>query len=127
MAAPTVKIYDHHDGHGLNESLNIEASNSHEPSGAYHDYTGTFDGDPLKMVVSVYFQKGPRNEPGSRAGCLEAALLAIVAHRMRCFQEGEYKCRENALVLTKIEEALHWLKHRADDRKNRGVLGTHKQ
>jgi hypothetical protein len=124
MSSPEVRIYDHHDGHGLNESIDISGTNVHEPSGAYHDYVGKLAD---KVVLSVQFQKGPRNEPGSREGCLEAALLAIVAHRMRCFNEGEYKCRENALVLTKIEEAIHWLKHRADDRKRRGVLGLNKK
>lgn len=35
-------------------------------------------------------------------------------------------CRENALALTKLEEALLWLKARQDDRAARGVAGTDK-
>jgi hypothetical protein len=124
MLSPLVKVYDHHDGHGLNESVDITASLVDERSNAYHAYEGKIDD---MTVLKVLFQKGPRNEPGSQSGCLEAALLAIVAHRMRCFGEGEYKCRENSLVLTKVEEAMHWLKARADGRKRRGVLGTYKQ
>lgn len=33
-------------------------------------------------------------------------------------------CRENAHVLTKLDEALHWLKARTEDRISRGVEGT---
>ena len=58
---------------------------------------------------------------------VESVLLAIVIDRMRAFNEGEYRCRENALVLTKCEEALHWLKSRADDRARRKVLGTYEK
>lgn len=36
-------------------------------------------------------------------------LLAIVIDRLRSFQSGPFSSRENALALTKCEEALHWL------------------
>ena len=36
---------------------------------------------------------------------------------------GDFACRENALALTKVEEALHWLNHRTADRQRRGVEG----
>ena len=72
----------------------------------------------------VQFQFGPRNADGSVCGILESDLLEIVRHRLQCFQAGEYATRENAVALTKIEEALMWLAKRADDRAERGVLGT---
>jgi hypothetical protein len=50
-------------------------------------------------------------------------LLAIVIHRLQGFQTGPFKCRENALALTKLEEALHWLNHRTARRVSRGVEG----
>jgi hypothetical protein len=50
-------------------------------------------------------------------------LLQICRHRLQCFQDGNFACREHALALTKIEEALHWLKHRTADRQRRGVEG----
>jgi len=43
---------------------------------------------------------------------------------LRSFQAGPYACRENALALTKIEEAMHWLNHRTAERQARGVEGT---
>lgn len=38
---------------------------------------------------------------------------------------GKYACRENALALTALEEALMWLQKRTRDRLARGVEGTH--
>lgn len=54
------------------------------------------------------------------------ALLAILIDRMRSFQAGPYSCRENALALTKLEEAQMWLLQRTRARMSRGVEGTHK-
>jgi hypothetical protein len=51
----------------------------------------------------------------------------ICIDRLRSFQSGDFKCRENALALTKLEEALHWLNHRTRDRQSRGVEGINKQ
>lgn len=140
--APAVErreIKDHHDGHGLAESLRILADGP-GPGGASHYYVvGSTKNrsldeffaktetqslcaleDPLALIS---YQKGPRDEIDSQPGVLDSVLLAIVADRMRSFQAGPFGCRENALVLTKVEEALHWLKHRADERARRGVLG----
>ena len=41
------------------------------------------------------------------------------------FQNSDYKCRENAIAITKLEEALMWLRKRTMARENRGVEGTH--
>jgi len=50
-------------------------------------------------------------------------VFAILIDRMRGFQSGPYACRENAIILTKLEECLLWTKARADGRAKRGVLG----
>ena len=73
----------------------------------------------------VNFQKGPVKENGVN-GCHQEDLIAIVIDRLQCFQAGDFACRENALALTKLEEALHWLNHRTNDRRMRGVEGTNK-
>lgn len=72
----------------------------------------------------VNFQNGPIKEFGVN-GVMNEDLIAIVIDRMRGFQSGDYACRDNALVLTKLEEALMWLRHRTDEREARGVEGTH--
>lgn len=111
---------DHHDGHELNESLTIYTDEP-DASGAAHAYTVNIG---EQRVAHVQFQKGPRNVEGSTPGATEAVLLAILIDRLRGFQSGPYGCRENAIQLTHLEEALMWTEKRADDRAKRGVLGT---
>ena len=84
------------------------------------DTSGKFD-----ILAKIQFQEGPRNEEDSIPGVLESDLLEIVRHRLQCFQEGEFRTRENACALTHIEEALMWLNKRKEDRKERSVLGTY--
>ena len=120
------EIAEHRDGHGLNDSL-IVTCDEMDPNagGASHHYTVTTSTG--KVVATIQFQHGPRHEDGSLTGCTDQVLLAIVADRHRCFQAGPYSCRENALVLTKVQESLHWLRHRADERAQRGVLGKNEK
>lgn len=75
-----------------------------------------------RMVV--LFQNGTVPDRGVN-GITQEVLLAIVADRLRGFQSGPFACRENALALTKVEEAMHWLQQRTLSRMRRGVEGTH--
>lgn len=77
------------------------------------------------LPTCVKFQKGPIKENGVN-GCHHEDLLAIVIDRLQSFQKSEYSCRENACAITKLEEALMWLRKRTQDREDRGVEGTHK-
>lgn len=43
------------------------------------------------------------------AGVTNEALLAIVEARLEGFQDGPFKSRENAIALTKTQEAMQWL------------------
>ena len=89
------------------------------PSAANSQQTGEATG------TTIYFQNGPINEAGVN-GITQEVLLAIVADRLRSFQAGQYACRENAIALTKVEEAMQWLHSRTLKRMQRGVEGTHK-
>ena len=91
------------------------------PGGGRHHYAVERDG---KVLCDIQFQNGPRNEEGSTPGVVEGDLLEIVRSRLQFFQAGQYASRENAVALTKIEEALMWINKRAEDRAERGVLGT---
>ena len=93
------------------------------PGNAWHRYL-VRQVDSGGGVVLV-FQEGPRNDPHSSHGLLDADLLEIVRDRLKCFQDGEYRCRENACALTHIEEALMWMNKRVEDRAERNVLGTY--
>ena len=76
-----------------------------------------------RAVTDINFQNGPIQEVGVN-GISNEALLAVVEDRLLGFQSGEYACRENAIALTKIQEALLWLAKRTQDRIARGVEGT---
>lgn len=75
-------------------------------------------------LVEIHFQEGPIKECGVNGVCNED-LIAMVITRLEYFQKSEYKCRENALAITKLEEALLWLRKRTMGREQRGVEGTH--
>lgn len=94
--------------------------------GACHEYyISRKDGVsvvPLGEFGHVKFQKGPIKE-NELNGCFIEDILAIVVDRLQGFQSGDFACRENALALTKIQEAIHWLNHRTKDRLDRGVEG----
>jgi hypothetical protein len=120
-----------------NDKIRIEVNDQPGAGGANHRYEITgFDTannpsseDPQGYKASfskqvILFQNGPITESGVN-GITQEVLLAIVADRLRSFQSGPYACRENALALTKIEEAQHWLQQRTIARMRRGVEGTH--
>lgn len=77
--------------------------------------------DPV--FFAVRFQNGEIKENGVN-GCHNEDLIAIVLDRLECFQSGDFKCRENDIAITKLEEALLWLRKRTMDREARGVEGT---
>lgn len=112
-----------------NDLLTITVLDEPGAGGAHHKYDITLpdwtrepDGANAKGIWSIDFQNGPISEVGVN-GVTHEALLAIVADRLRSFQAGPFSCRENALALTKIEEAMHWLHSRTRARMARGVEG----
>lgn len=98
------------------------------PGGAHHTYAVTRASTPRETppptLLSIQFQKGPRGAADSLDGVLDVDLLEIVRDRLKAFQDGDMACRENALALTRIEEALLWMNERVEDRAARRVLGT---
>ncbi len=65
------------------------------------------------------------NEDGSTVeGTTLEEMLRVSIERLQHLNT-KFPCRENALAITKMEEALHWLNHRTADRIKRGVEGTH--
>ncbi len=74
-------------------------------------------------LAEIHFQDGPVSEGVN--GCINEDLLIMVVRRLEEFQQSEFCCRENALAITHIEEALLWLRKRTMAREARGVEGTH--
>ena len=119
-----------HKLNGLNDALSISVLDEPGSGGANHQYLIFLDEsvrkDPKDGTVHlmVNFQKGPIQEVGVN-GVSGEALIAIAIDRLRSFQTGPYRCRENACALTHLEEGLMWLQKRTRDRLARGVEGTH--
>ncbi len=90
---------------------------------ACHHYTMTAVDTPMRAIT---FQNGPIKEVGVN-GTSNEALLAIVEHRLLGFQSGDFACRENAIALTKLQEAMLWLHKRTRDRLSRGVEGKNEK
>lgn len=113
-----------HKLNGLNEALAITVLDEPGQGGASHVYAIT---NPTELghreFVCISFQNGPIQEAGVN-GISGESLIAIQIDRLRSFQAGQYACRENAIALTKLEEALMWLQKRTRDRMARGVEGT---
>lgn len=121
-----MRTINEHKVNPANDRLEVTALDGPGPGGASHDYLVTVDnGTTGGEIAHIVFQNGPIAEAGVN-GITQEVLLAIVADRLRSFQAGPYACRENALALTKIEEAMHWLHSRTRARMARGVEGTHK-
>ena len=83
------------------------------------------DGEPApRLVGKVDFQEGPIKEYGVNEVCNEE-LIAIVICRLEGFNNSDFRCRENSMAITNLEEALLWLRKRTMGREQRGVEGTH--
>ena len=132
-----MRTINSHKVNGCNEAISITVKDQPGQGGASHLYniegfnTETnpscmfmeHNGEPA-VQCPLLFQNGPPEDVGTN-GITQEVLLAIVIDRLECFQKGQYACRENALALTKIQEAVMWLQKRTNDRMLRGVEGTH--
>lgn len=87
-----------------------------------------FEGSASQTIQFIH--KEPKE--GGEAGYLQTIsdgttneeLLSVLIDRMQ-FLQAKFPCRENALVITKLEESLMWLEKRTADRKKRNVEGKH--
>ncbi len=90
-----------------------------------HPAGGTTTG----LGIEIHWQDGPLGAQGDARrtpnGAFVEDVIAAALGRLEFYQVGAFKCRENALAITKLQEALHWLRHRTADRLARGVEGTH--
>lgn len=131
----TTREITEHKVNPANDVLTIRVADEPGAGGAQHRYeikgfdvsTNPSGKDMYgnEVHLTVLFQNGPINEVGVN-GVTHEALLAILADRLRSFQQGPYACKANACALTHIEEAMHWLHSRTWERMQRGVEGTHK-
>jgi len=109
---------------GLNSELDIAVLDGPGQGGACHEYHIINCEQGVHAVIR--FQNGPIEENGIN-GITNESLLAVVEHRLQGFQSGQFACRENAVALTKLQEAMMWLQKRTRDRLARGVEGSSQQ
>ncbi len=103
----------------------FQAENSADPNGnpagGYVKATG----------LSINWQDGPLGRDGERQepnGSFVETVIAAAKQRIEYYNEaagGKFRCRENSIAVTKLDEALLWLDKRTRDREARQVEGTH--
>jgi hypothetical protein len=72
--------------------------------------------------AKIHFQDGPAAECGHNGvQCEEVIQILIDRYRML---NTHRPCRDNSIVITKLQEALFWDRARTEDREARGVEGT---
>lgn len=116
-----------HKLNGLNDAITISAIGEAGVGGANYEYNisllNTRPGYTGVTSQAFRFHNGPISDGFN--GISNETLLAVVIDRMRGFQSGLFKSRENAVALTKLDEAMMWLQKRTRERMARGVEGTH--
>lgn len=72
-----------------------------------------------KNSITFNLQKGPTKENGVN-GCQVDCIIEAARHMI--FEANQaFPCRENAIAITKLEEAMLWLHKRKLDREYRGM------
>ena len=74
-------------------------------------------------LAEIHFQEGAIKEHGVN-GVNNEDLITMVICRLEHFNQSDFRCRENSMAITKLEEALLWLRKRTMGREKRGVEGT---
>ena len=120
-----MRLIQNHIINPANDQIEVAVIDEPGAGGAHHEYRISHDGGVTGWTQNIRFQNGPIAEEGVN-GLTQEVLLAVVIDRLRSFQSGPFSCRENAIALTKCEEALHWLQQRTIDRMRRGVEGKMK-
>lgn len=123
-------LTDHKNNKFNRECVNILTNDHRASDGAHHSYRiivqkeGATANTPTEKVeeVVINFQNGGLKEVGAN-GITDQALLAIILDRVRSFNEGPFRCRENSMIITKGEEMMMWMEKRSNDRARRGVEG----
>lgn len=92
-----------------------------------HKYElASFEGGAPQTIQ--FIKKKPDLEAGNGVlftvndGTTNEEVLRVMIDRL-LYLNGKFPCRENAIVITKLEESLMWLNKRTADRQARGVEG----
>ncbi len=121
-------LFDHKNNKFNRMCVEVFTTDHCQQDGAHHAYRievyDRYDkkDEGMRSHAELQFQNGGLKEVGAN-GITDQALLAIVLDRMRGFNDGPYRCRENSIIITKLEEAMMWMEKRSNDRARRCVEG----
>jgi len=93
-----------------------------------HKYVAANFEDKTSGQTIQFIHKEPKGEGQVQElvtvsdGTTNEEILEILIDRMNYLQ-SKFPCRENAIVITKLEESLMWLNKRTADRIKRNVEG----
>ncbi len=93
-------------------------------------------GNSTGIGIDIRWQNGPLREQATVAGeppteiarqngAFTDGVINAAIGRLEFYQRSKFRCRENALAITKLEEANMWLNKRTADRESQGIEGTH--
>ncbi|PAV30304.1 hypothetical protein CIL05_07490 [Virgibacillus profundi] len=91
---------------------------------APHHFDVVSSEDETNLLAGINFQEGVIKEHGVN-GVMNEDLIAVIITRLEHFNQSDFRCRENSMAITKLEEALLWLRKRTMGREQRGVEGKH--
>jgi len=91
------------------------------PTGGYT----TLVTDADERVMSIDWQDGIVGDSGQNGAFVEDVIEAA-RQRIQFFNSNpKFRCRENSLAITKLEEALQWLDWRTRQRLLQGIENTY--
>lgn len=93
-----------------------------------HTYElSNFENKDKPGQILQFIHKEPKSEASTELetiadGTTNEEVMEALINRMQ-FLQSKFPCRENAIVITKLEESLMWLEKRTADRVKRQVEG----
>ena len=101
----------------------ILATDQPGPGGAHHRYQIVETGNLGRVLGEINLQLGPEGEAGVN-GVQHVDLLAIVQHRLDCFQRGPFASPINEVTCGAVGAAIASENTRTRRRQLAGVEGT---
>ena len=83
-------------------------------------------GQTLQFVHKEPISEGSTELKLISDGTTNEEVIEVLIDRLN-FLQAKFPCRENAIVITKLEESLMWLNKRTADRLKRNVEGKHEK
>lgn len=91
-----------------------------------HKYAlASFEGGPgqiIQFIEKVPTAEGSKDLRTVNDGTTNEEVIKVLIDRLQ-YLNGKFPCRENSIVITKLEESLMWLNKRTADRQARNVEG----